>query len=260
MNQVRPAENELRADVVGGLERGEFFLLYQAEIDLTTNRFAGVEALIRWRHSSGVVLAPNEFWLWLRDAQQLGDLERWVVTMACEQGAEWHAMGYRFVVGVNCSTEQLLDRGFVGNVLEALDTSRFNAQYLAVELPTTSFTDARTSPVLRELRRLGVTVTLDNFQPTPELLAEKSVELFDCIKLDRSLAATEELDLGELLAWAHAHEIRLVASGIEDPLQYQRFRDLRIDGGQGFLLAQPVSVLELNAFLEDYALFSGRLL
>jgi|GEM_PF-1812426 len=247
--------------VRGALQRGEFQLLYQTEFDLNSGRFAGVEALIRWRHD-GAILSPPHFFEALRATGELVDVGRWALVMACEQGALWRAMGYRFTVGVNIALEQLVAPGFVVDVTEALDTSRLPAGQLTLELPPTCLDDARTAEVLRELHDLGVTLAVDNFSPNHESLERVLTLPFSILKLDRALTGTttttDAAAVTTALEAAQYHGLRVVASGIELGEQQEWWRGLNVDAGQGFFFSTPVTVDELNDVLEDYALFSGR--
>ena len=253
-----PSTDQLRHDVAAAMGRGEFFLAYQPEIDLTTHRFAGVEALVRWQHSSGLVLAPATFWPWLQDDGLIPDVGRWVLTLACEQGADWFAMGYRFSVAVNCSAEQLLAGGVVSDVVDALDASRFPPTSLSLEFSLATLQSPEHRTLVRALRDIGVGVTADNVPVTHEALATLPADLLTSLKLDRAFVGAPDNDVDDLRTWARGHGIRVVASGLEDDQHTSRFRDLDVDGGQGFGLAQPVRAEELTAMLEDYALFSGR--
>ena len=90
----------------------QFFLVYQPNIDLETNAFAGVEALIRWRHPTRGILGPDVFIAALEEAARSSRVGRWALAQACEDGARWHDKGYRFNVSVNVSRRQLGFDGF----------------------------------------------------------------------------------------------------------------------------------------------------
>ena len=240
----------------GALQRGEFFLLYQTEFDLNSGRFAGVEALIRWRHGNAIK-SPPQFLSDLSDAGELVDVGRWALMMACEQGALWRAMGYRFTVGVNIALEQLVAPGFVVDVTEALDTSRLPASQLTLELPPSCLDDARTSAVVVELHALGVTLAVDNFSPDTASLDQVLALPISILKLDRGLtsgsASHDAAQVSATLEAAQQHGLRIVASGIEQGEQQEWWRGLKVDAGQGFFFSTPVTVEELDDVLEDYA-------
>src|SRR5579863_7170708 len=95
------------------LDEEQFFLVYQPEIDLNSNAFVGVEALIRWRHPERGVVSPDEFVPQLESSGLILAVGRWALVTACAQGAEWHDKGYRFTLSVNISPRQFSWDGFV---------------------------------------------------------------------------------------------------------------------------------------------------
>src|SRR5579863_1484395 len=111
----------------------QFFLVYQPEIDLHSNAFVGVEALIRWRHPERGVLGPDAFVPQLESTGVILAVGRWALATACAQGAEWHDKGFRFTVSVNVSAMQFAWSGFVDEVDEVLTASRFPAGLLVLE-------------------------------------------------------------------------------------------------------------------------------
>ena len=244
------------------LERGEFSLLYQAEFDVTTASFVGVEALVRRRLSGGGFEGPAAFLSEFRAEHALDALARWTLQLACEQGAEWHAMGYRFSVGVNCTDEQLLSTGFIDDVVDALDTNRFPAKHLAIECHYDPATFEALTPVLRDLHDVGVTLVLDHALLESALFDLIATLPLDVVKLDRSivgaLSSSSTPQSSAALETLRETGIRIVASGVELPEHRQLVRTLPVDTEQGFLLARPSTVEELNDYLEDFSLFSGR--
>src|SRR5580692_886400 len=101
----------IQDDLATALASAQFFLVYQPTIDLETNAFAGVEALIRWRHPARGTLGPEVFLPALEVSGAILAVGRWALRTACEDGASWHDKGYRFNVSVNVSKEQLESEG-----------------------------------------------------------------------------------------------------------------------------------------------------
>lgn len=105
-SQPAAVRRDVALDLAQALDLGQFFLVYQPTIDLQTNAFAGVEALIRWRHPERGVLGPDAFIDDLEASRQIVPVGRWALSTACAQGAAWHDRGYRFAVSVNISKRQ----------------------------------------------------------------------------------------------------------------------------------------------------------
>ena len=248
------------ADLARALIADQFFLVYQPTIDLRTNAFAGVEALIRWRHPERGVIGPDEFLADLESTGQIVSVGRWALMTACHQGAEWHARGYRFRVSVNISAEQLRRDEFVDDVAIALSSSRLDPDFLVLEFSRAALSDDH----LSHLRSLGVHVAIDDFRPDATSLDELQDLPVDVIKFDRRFIAdvtnsTEAATLvHSVVALARERNIQIIASGIEDAEQRRRLQIEEVSAGQGFLFSAPREATEIDQLLRDFSIFSGR--
>ena len=256
--------SELDGDLRLALEADEFYLVYQPEIDLHTSAFAGVEALLRWRHSNRGVVEPGDFIPALESSGQIIDVGKWTLETACYQGADWHAKGYRFPVAVNVSIQQLREPDVVDDVTRFLRASRFDPAHLTLEFSYAALTDPRVRDHVGELHDRGVRLAVDDFAPGRPSFDELATSPIDIVKLDRAFVATTAESAGgatvihELVRDARALNLRVIASGVEDASQRDQLRDEQVDVGQGFHFARPYDVEEIDRFLEDFALFSGR--
>lgn len=257
-------DSDLGHDVSLALGANEFYLVYQPEIDLHTDGFAGVEALIRWRHSTRGVVAPADFIPLLEASGDIIAVGRWALENACYQGAEWHAKGYRFPVSVNTSVQQLRQSAFVNEVERVVRESRLDPAHLTLEFSSTSLDDPEVLATLSLLHARGVRLAIDDFvpgRPTFEVLAALPI---DIIKLDRQFvtsnsdAANATSLIHDIVEKARSLNLRVIASGVEHAAQRDQLRNDNVDVGQGFHFARPYDVHEIDRFLEDFALFSGR--
>jgi EAL domain-containing protein (putative c-di-GMP-specific phosphodiesterase class I) len=257
-------DTALALDLAGALAANEFYLVYQPEIDLHTNGFAGVEALIRWRHSTRGVVNPLQFIPLLEASGAIVAVGRWAIETACYQGAEWHAKGYRFPVAVNTSIQQLRDASFVLDVARLVNASRLDPAHLTVEFSYAALDDPTVLEHLGEIHERGVRLAIDDFAPGRPDFAALATLPVDILKLDRAfVAANASTTAGgslihQLVRDARALNLRVIASGVEDATQRDQLRDEQVDIGQGFHFARPYEVEEIDRFLEDFALFSGR--
>jgi EAL domain-containing protein (putative c-di-GMP-specific phosphodiesterase class I) len=250
-------------ELAEAFEDEQFFLVYQPEIDLHSNAFVGVEALIRWRHRERGVLSPDAFVPELESSGLILEVGRWALATACAQGAEWHDKGYRFTVSVNISARQFTWKGFVKEVEEVLSSSRFPAGLLVLEFAQGTLEDSAAER-LGELADLGVRMAIDDFEPGESLLSDLEGLPISVLKLDRSFVASlsgsvEETKLVHALVdLAKKSSVQIVASGIEDAAQRQRLQLEDVGVGQGFLFSKPHEAAEIDRFLEDFSIFSGK--
>jgi EAL domain-containing protein (putative c-di-GMP-specific phosphodiesterase class I) len=255
----------LDAELSSAIVEDQFFLLYQPTIDLQTNAFVGVEALLRWRSPTRGDVSPDGFLPRLEATGLIVDVGRWVLRTACAHGAGWHAKGYRFSVSVNLSSIQLSQDALVSDVEHALDASGFDPSHLILEFSGRSLAGGTATRVLFErLKLAGVRLAIDDFGADPRGPAQLDGLPVDVVKIDRTfisgLNTSEEgaNRVRELIELGRSLNVQTVAQGVEDDDQRLRLLGQQVDVGQGFLFSVPHTDVEIDRFLEDYAIFSGR--
>jgi EAL domain-containing protein (putative c-di-GMP-specific phosphodiesterase class I) len=253
-------------DLAAALDAHEFFLVYQPTIDLETNGFAGVEALIRWRHPARGVLGPEMFIDELEASGQIVPVGRWALRTACAHGAAWHDKGYRFNVSVNVSPRQFAYPAFHDDVADALAESRFDPTLFVLEFAQETLTADRAASQerLSRLRELGVRFAVDDFEPGESALDELQEFSIGIVKLDREFISTlttsnEAASLvHRLVQLSESHHLQVIAAGIEDSDQRAALQNERVQVGQGYLFSKPHEAEEIDRYLEDFAIFSGK--
>jgi EAL domain-containing protein (putative c-di-GMP-specific phosphodiesterase class I) len=259
-------DSSLAKDLTDALDEGQFFLVYQPTIDLETNGFAGVEALIRWRHPERGVLGPDAFIRELEETGEIVTVGRWALETACADGVSWHDKGYRFNVSVNVSRHQFAVDGFCDDVAHALSTSRFDPSLLVLEFAQATLTENReySRARLLQLRALGVRLAVDDFEPGSSALEELEEFEIDIVKLDRrfiaGVAASSDAAtlVHGLVEMSETRHVQIIASGIEDLEQRTQLQNENVRVGQGYLFSRPHEAVEIDRYLEDFAIFSGR--
>ncbi|MGP0107416.1 MAG: EAL domain-containing protein [Acidimicrobiales bacterium] len=251
----------LEVDLHGALEAGQFFLLYQPTVDLSTGAVTGVEALLRWRHPERGVVRPDDFIPALESSGLIARVGRWVLQDACRQGATWHCQGHRFTVAVNISAVQLERDRIIDDVHGALTASGFDPGMLTLELTETALMDDVRATLVRLelLKAVGVRIAVDDFGTGYSSLAYLRQFPIDVLKIDQSfvsgIAISSEsaaivhtlVQLGKLLG------LETIAEGIENNDQVKRLRAEGVDTGQGFLFAGPLDVEAVDRLLKDSA-------
>ena len=253
-------------DLDTALNDGQFFLVYQPTIDLQTNAFAGVEVLIRWLHPQPGVLSPDQFIDELEESGLIIPVGRWALATACAQGAVWHDKGYRFAMSVNVSQRQLESETFNDDVAAALSLSRFNPALLVLEFEQASVFAQRglATSRLARLKALGVQLAVDDYEPGESTLDDLVTLGIDIVKLDRDfisrLSSSDEAAtlVHRLVQRSEARHVQVIASGIEDSEQRDRLQGEMVQVGQGFFFSEPHEVRDIDRFLEDFAIFSGK--
>jgi diguanylate cyclase (GGDEF)-like protein len=249
----------LELDLQEGIAREELFLEYQPTFNLRDGTVTGVEALVRWRHPTRGVLAPETFVPLAEQTRLIVPLGRWVLHEACRQAADWHGRGHAIGVAVNVSGRQLERDDFADHVDEALRASGLDPASLTLEITETSLmADADSAAErLASLKALGLRVAIDDFGTGYSSLAYLRQFPVDALKIDRSfissIASSREsgalihtlVQLGKTLG------LETLGEGIEDADQLRRLQREQCDHGQGFLLARPLCVEAIERFLDN---------
>jgi diguanylate cyclase (GGDEF)-like protein/PAS domain S-box-containing protein len=248
-----------------GLQRGEFTVHYQPEIDLDSDATVGVEALLRWYSPTRGEVPPVQFIPFAETTSLIHVLGEFVLHEACRQTAEWRSEGLLpdpFVTWVNVSGKQLSDGGVSALVQKALAATGLPPEFLGLEMTETAIVtqgvvSERVSAELQELHDKGVRIAIDDFGTGFSSIGHLRRFPVDLIKVDRSFVQGVGHNLKDtaittsLASLAHALGVRAIAEGIESAEQLQSVRDLGCDLAQGFLFARPISANEMGKALAE---------
>lgn len=233
-----------------GIERGEIVPYFQPIVDLESGRAVGFEALARWLHPDRGLLPPSEFLPLAEETGLLVELGAGMLRDSMAQLAQWRAAGHGFAqcsLSINVGTRQLIDPNFYDTVVQALAETGLDAGSLWLEITeTTLLSDVKAATVaLRELRSLGLHLSVDDFGTGYSSLTYLKRFPVEAIKIDRSFVAglgieSEDSTIVEaVVRLGQSLGLNVVAEGIESPLQLARLRELGCDRGQGYLFGRP---------------------
>jgi diguanylate cyclase (GGDEF)-like protein len=235
------------------LERGEFELVFQPEVDATTFTARLVEALLRWRLPDGRLASPSEFLSIAEESGLIMEISDWVLRSSIETASRWHHGTWPEArVAINLSSRQLLDSRFVDNVMGLLHEHRLPAHCIEIELTENVLqTGAATIEVLHRLRGHGITIALDDFGIGYSSLASLEQLPLTRVKLDRALIASVHTSprsaaiARSLVGLCHGLGLEVTVEGIECREQLAVVTNLTPIYLQGYLLARPVSAEKL---------------
>jgi diguanylate cyclase (GGDEF)-like protein len=252
----------LQMDLSEALAGGQFILLYQPIFDLENERMTGIEALIRWRHPTRGIIAPDSFIPIAEETGLIVPIGRWVLDTACRQAAAWHERGHSLELSVNVSARQLEHDNLVDHVRSALRSSGLNPGSLILEITETALMrdpDAAAER-LKALKALGVCIAIDDFGTGYSSLAYLRQFPVDALKIDRSfisgIAASRESSdalIHTLVQLGKTLGMKTLGEGIEDRAQLEHLQEEQCDLGQGFLFARPLEAAAVEGFLASYA-------
>jgi diguanylate cyclase (GGDEF)-like protein len=239
------------------LERGEFELVFQPEIDATTFTPHLVEALLRWRLPDGRRASPEEFLAIAEESGIIMEISDWVLRTSIETASHWHHGAWPEArIAINLSSRQLLDARFVDHVMALLQEHRLPARCIEIELTENVLqTGTETIDVLRQLRSHGIAIALDDFGIGYSSLASLEQLPLTRVKLDRALIASihtsprSAVIARSLVGLCHDLGLEVTAEGIECVEQLALLANLAPIYLQGYLIARPVSAEKLLAVI-----------
>jgi diguanylate cyclase (GGDEF)-like protein/PAS domain S-box-containing protein len=244
----------LESSLRQGMEKGEFFLHYQPQLDLKVGRMLGVEALLRWESPELGPLMPSEFIPFAEDSGQIIPLGEWAMRAACIQAREWALAGLGDLkMAVNISGLQFRQAGFmemVGRIIEETGVKPAALELEFTESVVMEHAD-KTIETLKRLKDMGLSLSIDDFGTGYSSLSYLKNFPIDRIKIDRSFVA--DLDhsrdaaaiVEAIIFLAHSLNLKVVAEGVETSEQLQFLKTRNCDEVQGFHLAMPMSAEEL---------------
>jgi diguanylate cyclase (GGDEF)-like protein/PAS domain S-box-containing protein len=247
-------ENEVRH----ALERQEFRLHYQPNVNLHTGEITGVEALIRWLHPRFGLVPPAKFIPIAEESGLIIPIGRWVLAEACHQAQAWQEIGLVPIpISVNISAVELRAKTFLEEVRTALSDTGLEARYLELELTETFLMQdsTSTSAVLHNLKHLGLTLALDDFGTGYSSLSHLRRFPIDTLKIDRSFVrnvttnADDACIVYALIGMGKSLHMRVVAEGVETPEQLAFLQDGDCPYGQGYYFGLPLTGPECTNIL-----------
>jgi diguanylate cyclase (GGDEF)-like protein/PAS domain S-box-containing protein len=250
------ARRMLELDLRSALATGAFELHYQPIVNLDSNRISAFEALLRWNHPRGSI-SPAEFIPLAEETGLISSIGAWVLRRACVQAASWPDA---IRVAVNLSPMQFKNNDLVQLVRDALSDSGLLASRLELEITESVLLEntEHTLATLRELRALGVRISMDDFGTGFSSLSNLRSFSFDNIKIDRSfvqgLGQDEQCSaIVQAVAGLGAGlNLTTTAEGVETAEQLEWVRAFGIVDVQGFYLSRPVPAAKIDAVIASF--------
>ncbi|MDP1655067.1 MAG: EAL domain-containing protein [Hylemonella sp.] len=261
-DEAMNAESVDHLQLLGGLrralERHEFMLHYQPQIDLASGKVIGVEALLRWQHPELGLIEPQRFIPVAEESGLIVPIGQWVLFEACRQAMAWQQAGLPpLTMAVNFSGVQFKRGDVEQSVRRALQESGLAPALLELEL-TESILIQNVDGVLaslQNLKQLGVQLSIDDFGTGYSSLAYLKRFDIDRLKIDRTFVrdlATDPDDAAivrAIIQMAHSLSLRTIAEGVETEDMLTQLRTFGCDEVQGFLFARPMPAADMAHYL-----------
>lgn len=267
MFQKEMAENtqrlfELKEDSKKALLLGQFFLVYQPQVNSCNRRIIGAEALLRWSHPTRGLVSPGEFIPLLEESDMMPEIGKQVLEMAARQLAEWSGaelIDDTFKMSINVSPQQFRQTDFTETVRSTIRKYNLPAHIIDLEITEGMIIDNidHTVAAMNELRAMGIHFSIDDFGTGySNLNYLKSLPL-DVLKVDQSFIRDIENDSNDraivstIIAMADQLNLNTIAEGVETEDQLKILQDMGCRNFQGYLYSPALKNVEFAALLTE---------
>ncbi len=247
----------LETDLRRALEREEFLLHYQPQIDLETGEIVGMEALIRWQHPTQGLIAPNQFIPMAEETGLICPIGEWVLRQACMQNRLWQEAGLPpLKMAVNISARQFQQKTLLPCIDQVLKETGLNPKFLEIEITeSVAMWDLElTISILKQLQTMGIHTSMDDFGTGHSSLNYLKRFPLNSLKVDGSFirdlpnSRRDAAIVQAIVTLAHGLGLRVIAEGVEKSEQMQFLQTIDCDVMQGYFLSKPLTAEAATQF------------
>ena len=242
------------------LDREEFFLVYQPQVELGSGKIVGFETLLRWMRPGIGIVYPAEFIPLAEEIGEIVPIGEWVLRTACKQMLQWHTQGFKDLrLAVNLSPRQFQHGKLTQVVEKVIEETGYDPNLLEFEI-TESLSIHNVDLTIGRLsyfKNLGIRASLDDFGTGYSSLGHLRFLPIDTVKIDRSFIkdlrndGTERMIVQAIVRMAQSMAMGVVAEGVETEEQRQILLELGCDAIQGYLYSRPLTVEGVGVFLTE---------
>jgi diguanylate cyclase (GGDEF)-like protein len=259
INSQASALLALESSLHHALERDEFVLYYQPQININSGAVTAMEALLRWQHPALGAIAPSTFIPLAEENGLIVPIGEWVLRTACEQNKVWQDAGLPPLrVGVNLSARQFQQSRLIETIAQLLAQTQLDPCYLELEITETiamQNVDSTTS-TLKQLQAMGIHISLDDFGTGYSSLGYLKHFPLNTIKIDQSFVQELPLDshdaaiVNAVLALGRGLNLNVVAEGVETAAQLDYLQSHHCEEMQGYLFSHPMPAAAATQWLQ----------
>ncbi|MEG3929581.1 EAL domain-containing response regulator [Microcoleus sp. D3_18a_C4] len=248
----------IKTGLCDALEREEFQVYYQPQVNVHTGKIISAEALVRWLHPEKGLISPAEF---IPQAEATGfivQLGEWVLQTACRQMQVWENAGFSGRrVAVNLSPRQFHQPDLSSRVAQILAETGLQASSLELELTESLMVEDAESAIatLQQLKKLGVSISIDDFGTGYSSLSYLTQYPFDTLKIDRCFISnitdgcTNAAIVKAIIEMAHSLCLEVIAEGVETEAEKDFLWRYKCDIMQGYLFSPPLAAADFEQLL-----------
>lgn len=246
-------------ELSGALDRNEFELHYQPQIDISSDKIIKLEALLRWRSQKLGTVPPLSFIEIAEETHLINPIGDWVIDRACRFLKKLHSKGYMDIsVSVNVSIIQLMQQDFLDKLVNTLGYHGIDPKFLELEVTESVFIESYSNikDKLEKLMSLGISIALDDFGTGYSSLSNLAAMPIDTLKIDKSFIDTigndtkESCLTGTIITIGHQLGLSVVAEGVETREQLEYLKTHKCHKAQGYYFSKPLPPIQILDLLD----------
>lgn len=236
------------------IDRNEFTMHYQPQVDLHAQELVSFEALLRWTSQEFGQVSPGEFIPLAEESGLIFPIGEWVIDQVCMQLADWKNKGFSNVrAAVNLSSKQFQQPGIVKMIEKYLNKYHLSANALEIEITEGALQDTKeTISILNDLKDLGIKISIDDFGTGYSSLSYLKQFPLDVLKIDQSFVKEMLYDkrdsaiIKTIVHLAHNLNLEVVAEGVETKEQAEFLRNVQCQKAQGYYFSKPLEAKQIE--------------
>lgn len=260
LNKRSNKKLQLEMDLRQAIENEQFFLLYQPQLDIITQSFLSVEALIRWQHPDKGIVLPLSFIPAAEESGLIIPIGEWVIRESCKQINRWRDANLPYItIAVNVSAQQLKQPDFDVLVNNILIEYQIPTSCLEIEITeNVIISHPEITRMITKLRKVGLKIILDDFGTGNSSLNYLKHVNFDRLKIDRSFvkniskSRSDEVIIEAVIAMAKSLQSKVMAEGVEAQNQLDFLKNKNCDEVQGYFYSKPLDPEALIEYIKKH--------
>ena len=251
--------SKLDNDLKGAIVNDEFVIFFQPQINLTTSKVCGLEALVRWQHPEQGIVAPSVFIKRAEETKQIILLGKLIFRKILNQMKIWQDnLVYNGVVAINISGVQIEDENFIKKIEDIRHDVGIEARFIELEVTESSFSNspAKFTSTLDKLKKIGYQISIDDFGTGYSSLSYLKQLPLHKLKIDRSFIKDLPYEADDraiskvIITLAKVLELDVIAEGVETQEQMDFLVENGCNNAQGYFFATPMSALDTEEYLQ----------
>lgn len=253
----------MESDLRKAIEREEFLLHYQPQIDLKNQEIIGLEALLRWQHPENGLISPADFIPLLEQTGLIKEVGDWVLRKACTQSMEWQNLGIKVPrVAINLSAKQFSQKNLSSIIKNIIHETGINPKLLELEVTESTIMHQmdQVISILRDLHESDIHISIDDFGTGYSSLSYLKHFPIDVLKIDQSFVREIPNDkediaiINTIISMGHNLNLSVIAEGVETLEQSQCLSDMGCEWAQGYYFSRPLAAEHCLEYLKTHTL------